>query len=117
MPAELDIEVPRNGDYFKRWYILDDQAAGIDITGWNLGLWIRTVAGDANPPVAYGHITGRDDANGSFNVKITGSEFVSVPGGQETVTLAYDFAGTDTTGVKVVETRGHIFLKPGVTFL
>lgn len=114
MPAELDIEVPRNGNYFKGWTLTDDQNAPLDITGWALKLQIKAVAG-SGPVIANATFSGRIDAQGFFNVRINGADFSAVDGPMETVKLAYDFLATDIAAIPIVETRGHIYLTPGVT--
>jgi len=115
MAARLDIEVPRNGDYFARWTLRDrNTREPLDITGWTLTLSIASVAG-AGSTVASATFSARDNPGGSFNIRIRGSDCAGVPGPMEIVRLAYDFVATDTTGVRVVETRGQIILMPGVS--
>lgn len=116
MPAELDIEVPRNGNYFTGWTLTDETDTPLDITGWSLALSVKSAAG-AGPVISAAIFSGRDDPNGFFNVRLRGSDFASVPGVMETVKLAYDFVAKDADNIAIVETRGHIHLKPGVTSL
>lgn len=115
MAASLDIEVPRNGDYFAGW-TLRDQNTGepLDVTGWTLAMQVRHVAGQGSV-VASAQFSGRIDHAGYFDVLLLGSDFAAVPGGSEIVRLAYDFRATDADGVRVIETRGQIILIPGVT--
>lgn len=115
MPAEMNIEVPRNGNYFKGWTLEDDLGNPLDITGWTLRLQARPVAGAGGAAIASALISGRDDAQGFFNVRLRGSDFAAVPGSMEIVKLAYDFIAFDADNIVIVETRGQIHLIPGVT--
>ncbi|MBB5709355.1 hypothetical protein [Sphingomonas xinjiangensis] len=115
MAADLDIEVPRNGDYCQGWW-MEDQETGepIDITGWTLGLSVRAVAGQGSV-IASAAFRNRDDVAGYFEPLLSGQQFDGVPGANRIVRLAYDFRATDAEGIRVIETRGQIILHPGVT--
>lgn len=116
MPVEMDIEVPRNGDFFMGWQLVDDKTGDpFDITGWALKLQVKPVAGAPVGAIASAIFSGRDDASGFFNVRLRGSDFAAVPGPMERVRLAYDFLCTDASGLKIIETRGSVILVPGVT--
>lgn len=115
MAADLDIEVPRNGDYFAGWTMRDRLTNEvIDLADWVLELKVRAVAGQG-AVLASASFPTRDDALGYFDIRIRGSDFEAVPGPSEIVRLAYDFRATDPTGVRVIETRGQIILIPGAT--
>lgn len=115
MTATMDIEVPRNGDYYMGWQLVDPDDQPIDLTGATLALQIRYAAGAGGAPVASATFDTREDLAGRFNVKISGSSFTSVDGPMEIVRLAYDFRVTGADGIKIVETRGTLILAPGVT--
>lgn len=115
MSLETNIRVPRNGDWFMGWALTDDTGAAIDITGWTLKLQVKAVAGAPGGPIASAIFSARDDVNGTFNVRLRGSDFASVAGPMERVTLAYDFLCTDGSGIKMIEVNGAVFLMPGVS--
>ena len=115
MAARLDIEVPRNGDYFARWTLRDrNTREPLDITGWTLTLSIASVAGAIAPANANVERSAGIIACAEGRARNRRS-CAGVPGPMEIVRLAYDFVATDTTGVRVVETRGQIILMPGVS--
>jgi hypothetical protein len=115
MAADLNIEVPRNGDYFGGWQLHDRNTGDpLDITGWTLALRVRPIAG-AGSVIASAEFLNREDAAGYFDVLLRGTAFSSVAGATEIVRLAYDFRAIDADGIRVIQTRGHIILMPGVT--
>ncbi|MFK4794678.1 hypothetical protein [Sphingobium sp. ZW T5_29] len=114
MTARMDIEVPRNGDYFMGWQLRDSAGDPLDLTGVALALHVRAVAGQGIV-IADATISDRVDNQGSFNVRIAGSDFRFIPGDSEIVRLAYDFLATASDDIKIVEVRGQIILMPGVT--
>jgi len=116
MPAEMDIEIQRNGDYLAGWQLTDDQTGDpLDITGWTLALEVRTVAGIGGAAIASATFQNRVDAEGYFDILIEGADFSAVPNPMNIANLAYDFVATDDAGARIVEVRGHIILTPGVT--
>ena len=115
MSGIMDIEVPRNGDYYNGWEFLDRDGYPIDFTGSTLALQIRTAAGADGAPVASATFDNREDLLGRFNVKISGDDFDSIPNDMEVSRLAYDFRVTEPDGVEFVMLRGQIILVPGVT--
>jgi len=111
----LDIRVPRNADYFEGWQLNDNEGVALDLTGDTLALSIRAVAGQG-PVLASATINLFDPANGSFTVRIRGSDLSSIDGQSEVVTLAYDLRITYADGIQDVPVAGQIILTPGVTY-
>jgi hypothetical protein len=112
---DFDICVPRNGDYFRTWQLVDDEGAPVDLTGHALVLAVRAAAGEEGEPIASATITIEALPHGNFDVLLHGAHFDDVPGPMEIVRLAYDLKRTDPTGIITVEVRGAVILKPGVS--
>ena len=116
MPANMDIEVQRNGSYSQSWTFLDKNTREpLDLTGWTFKLDVKRNAG-ASEVIASAVIDQIDIADASINVTIPGSAFSAIEGAQETVTLAYDLLIRDSANLPVVQTRGNVYLTPGVSF-
>lgn len=113
MPASLDLEVPRNGNYFQEWRLTDSDKAPLNLTGSTLEMDCRAISG-AGAVIASATIVMVEPLNGQFTVNWTGSDFDAVDGPTEVVRLAYDLKRTfgDITEIPV---RGHILLIPEVT--
>lgn len=112
---DFDITVPRNGDYFRTWQLVDADGNPIDITGHTLVLEVKNAAGDADPPIASATLTIEAQPFGIFDVLLEGADFAAVPGVMETVRLAWDLKRTDPTGIITIERRGAVVLQPGVS--
>lgn len=112
---DFDITVPRNGDYFRTWQLVDVSGAPIDLTGHTLVLAVRAAAGEEGDPIASATITIEPLPHGMFDVLLHGADFDDVEGSMEIVNLAYDLKRTDPTGIITVELRGAVILKPGVS--
>lgn len=118
MPAEMNIEVPRNGSYFQRWTFRDRLTREpLDISEWTFALDIKSAAGAPGSPVGSAIFSDVDGPGGGVNVRIDGADLSEVEGAQEIVRLAYDFLGRDEESVITVEARGQIILMPGVSTL
>lgn len=116
MTVEMDIEVPRNGDYVRRSQLVDDKGLPIDLTSNTMELEIRRLAGDGGIPVASGIITIEPGANGYFEELIRGSDLGPISGTYAVVRFAYDLRRNHPDGIKTVERRGHVLLVPGTTY-
>lgn len=112
---DFDICVPRNGDYFRTWQMVDSTGAPIDLTGHALVLAVRAAAGDEGEPIAEATLTIEALPDGMFDVLLHGADFDDVDGPMEIVRLAYDLKRTDPTGIITIELRGAVILKPGVS--
>lgn len=110
MAAELDIEVPRNGDYFQEWELADSDGVATDITGHVLELDIRALAG--GPPLASADI--EQVSTTRFSVHINGPDLSGLDGETEIVRLAYGLRHTFPDGIVEVPVRGHVILTPEV---
>lgn len=115
MPVNMDIEVPRNASYKQGWTFRDKLTKEpLDITGWTFALDVKYNAG-ASAVIAsaiFNNIVGPD---GTVDVQINGSDFSAVEGVQEKVVLAYDCLAKDIDGLVIVQTRGQVYLMPGVS--
>jgi hypothetical protein len=113
MPASLDLEVPRNGDYYQEWQLCDAAGAAIDLTSSVITMACRRIAG-AGGIVAAAEIAIVDPTNGQFTVRWKGEDFFEIEGVTEIVRLAYDMRRV-AGGITEIPVRGHIVLMPEVT--
>lgn len=116
MAVEMDIEVPRNGDYSRTGQLVDDAGEPIDLTSNTMRLEIRRLAGDGGAPVAVAEVEIEPGIAGYFTETIRGSQLGGLIGTYNVVRLAYDLVRTDGSGLRFVERRGFINYVPGVTY-
>lgn len=116
MPVQMDIEVPRNGDYMRQGQLVDDVGAPIDLTSNVMALEIRRLAGDTGSPIAAAAVEIEPGTNGFFTETILGADLGNVSGTFDVVRFAYDLVRTDSAGLRFVERRGFINYVPGVTY-
>jgi len=116
MAINMDIEVPRNGDFSRTSQLVDADGFPIDLTSNAMALDIRRLPGDGGAPVASAAVEIEPGIQGFFTETIRGSQLSDVPGQFETVRLAYDLRRVDGGGLVTVERRGVINLVPGVTY-
>lgn len=116
MPVQMDIEVPRNGDYTREGRLVDDAGLPIDLTGCTMRLEIRRLAGDGGAPVATADIDIEPGIAGRFTETIRGADLGGLTGTFEVVRFAYDLVRIDPDGLRFVERRGFINYVPGVTY-
>lgn len=116
MAVEMDIEVPRNGDWTRQGQLVDASGQPIDLTSNTMRLEIRRLAGDGGAPVAVADVEIEPGVLGHFTETIRGSDLGSVSGEYGVVRFAYDLVRTDSTGLRFVERRGFINYVPGVTY-
>lgn len=115
MPNDLDILVPRNGDYRQDWRLTDNEGEPIDLTGCSVQLDVRYVAGQGSV-LTSATVDLHDPVNGTFTLSILGDDLADLPGPTEIVRLAYDLRVVDADGGIQVFPRGQVILVPGVTF-
>lgn len=113
MSASINIEVPRNGHYLAEWRLQDDEGAPIDLTGHEIAMTCRAVAG-LGGIIASADINILEPTGGAFTVDWDGADFDGVDGPTEIVRLAYDLKHTGG-GTVEVPVRGQIILMPKVT--
>lgn len=110
----LDIEVPRNGDYFEQWQLLDRDGEPIDITGDTLSADARSIAG-GTAKIASATITKDPGTDGRFQILWRGSDFDSFGGKMQPVRAAYDLKQIHSDGRSRIVCRGHLIIYPEVT--
>lgn len=110
----LDIEVPRNGDYFERWQLLDRDGEPIDLTENTLLSDARPIAGGPDV-IASATITKISGPDGYFEVHWNGEDFDSYGGKMQPVRAAYDLKMTYPDNKMRVICRGHLIIYPEVT--
>ncbi len=110
----LDIEVPRNGDYFEEWQLIDVAGLPIDITGHTLQAKAQEIAGDG---VVVGEATIAivEAATGRFTMRWRGEDFDDLGEPTVRVSIAYDLKHTYPDGVRIVPAWGFLLLKPEAT--
>jgi len=113
MRAELDISVPRNGDYYQLWSLEDADGVASNLTSHGLALDIRDSAG-SGAVIASATIE-IDDPPTAFTVRIKGSDFDGFGSPTEVVRLPYDLKHTFPDAIVEVPVGGHILLIPEVT--
>ena len=113
---QMDIEVPRNGDFSRTGQLVDADGLPIDLTGNAMALDIRRLPGDGGAPVASAAVEIEPGIMGYFTETIRGAALATVPGPYEVVRLAYDLRRIDSGGLVTIERRGVINLVPGVTY-
>lgn len=110
----LDIEVPRNGDYFERWQLLDRDGVPIDITSDVLMADARSIAGGGSV-IASAVIVKEAGTGGFFTMLWRGSDFDSFGGRMQPVRAAYDLKKNNSDGTARIVCRGHLIIYPEVT--
>jgi hypothetical protein len=116
---QVTIAIPRNGVYEQDWQFRARSVDGrtwepIDLTGHTLAMRFKRVAGQGSV-IANATFNIYDPANGWFTVRINGSDFSSVQGSTDIVTLAYDLKSIASDGTAFVYPSGHALLMPGVS--
>lgn len=131
-PANIPIEVWRNGDYAETWVVASSfTAEGVagspqDLTGYSLALQVRLyglAAGSslftlATVTTAVQGIRITEASGGQIEIRITDTTLETLPvsgkAGQA-ITFAYDLLLTDPTGLEQVYAYGDFTVYPGVT--
>ncbi|KEZ17151.1 hypothetical protein CP98_03649 [Sphingobium yanoikuyae] len=112
----LPIEIQRNADFLVGLNFKDrNTGEPLDISGWDFTLQVKYVGGIAATAITSGAFSDQIGPSGTVNLLIRGSNFSSVPGSQERVTLAYDLLAKDADGYVVCQMRGPVHLLPGVS--
>jgi hypothetical protein len=133
-PANVPIEVRRNGDYAETWVVADDQGydengdavSPQDLTGWTLAMQVRLygLAGGsslitlATVTTAVQGLRIVEATAGQIEARITDATLEALPvSGKagESVTFKYDLLLTDPTGLEQVYAEGDFIVYPGVT--
>lgn len=115
MMERLDIEVPRNGDYFGEWRLTDDAGEPIDLTGHALSMIARATGGDP-VIVASATIAITEAANGQFTVRWHGADFDQYGDPFARSDAAYDLKQVYPDGIILIPVRGQLYITPEVTF-
>lgn len=133
-PATVPITVWRNADYVETWVVADEQGYDAngdaispqDLTGYTLALQVRLygLAG-GSALISLGTVTTAiegiritEATGGQFEIRITDATLEALPAAGKAgadLTLYYDLALTDPTGVEEVYAEGTFTVKPGVT--
>lgn len=114
MSPDLDIEVPRQGDWFKELQLTDRAGVPIDLTDCTL-LWrARRIAG-TGAVIATATIQITERVNGRVSVSWHGPDFDAVGNPTEIVRVAHDLKLTFASGRIDVPFRGQLIIFPEVT--
>ncbi|WP_066795021.1 hypothetical protein [Sphingomonas soli] len=111
---ELNIVLPRQGDFVKEYQFTDTAGVPVDITGHTLTWQARKTAG-TGAVLASATITILEASSGRFKAKWHGPDFDEVEGPTEIVRVAHDLKDIYPNGVIDVPVRGQIILLPEVT--
>lgn len=111
MPANLDIEVPRDGHYHEGWSLTDTDGVALDLTGHVVTAAAQAASG-TGPVIASATIDVYDAAHGRLNMTWAGIDFVSVEGLTEIVRLAWKLRDTAPDGITKDLVIGEIILTP-----
>lgn len=109
----LNLEVPRNGHFFRQWQFTDIDGVPVDLSTATLSAKARDTAGGA--VLATATITAIDAAVGKFSVKWTGSHFDSYGSPFEAALASYDVKIVYGDGIIDVPVRGHLIIVPEST--
>lgn len=110
----LDIEVPRNGDYFAEWRMEDADGEAIDLTGHTLTMQARAVAGDVTV-LATATIDLVEASDGRYSVLWHGSDFDDFGNIFQVSRASYDLKHTYPDAITMIPVRGHLLIMPEVT--
>lgn len=113
-PATLDIQVPRNGDYFEEWQLRDIDGNPIDLTGHTLSAQARPTGGDSTV-IANAIIAITEAANGQFTFRWRGSDFDGFGNRFALAVAAYDIKHIHPDGIVNIPVRGQLLIPPEVT--
>lgn len=114
MPASLNIEVPRQGDWLKELQLTDIAGVPIDITGHTITWNSRVIAG-VGAVIASATVTILEAANGMILARWHGPDFDSVGNQTEIVRVAHDLKDIYPDGTVDVPFRGQLIVFPEVT--
>lgn len=114
MAVELNIEVPRQGDFVREYTLADTNGDPHDLNGATIDWDAREVAGQG-AVIASATITIIDAITGTIEAKWHGPDFDAVGEPTEIVRVAHDMKLVLDGGDIDVPIRGQINLMPEVT--
>lgn len=114
MSRDFDIEVPRQGDWFKELQLCDRDGAPIDLTGSSFAWSARRVAG-TGAVIASAEVEITEAVNGRISVSWHGPDFDAIGNLTEVVRVAHDLKQTYPSGLIDVPLRGQLIIFPEVT--
>ncbi len=97
----ITIGIPRNGDFYREWQLLDYDEQPIDLTGHTLEMDAREIAGDGTV-LASAVISIIEPANGIFTVRWRGEDFDGYGERTAVARAASDLKHTYPDGVRDV---------------
>ena len=112
--ATLDLQVPRNGDYFAEWQLQDNDGDPIDLTGHALTMNARAVAGDA-AVLASATLAMVEPLTGRFTVRWHGVDFDGFGNVFSLARASYDLKHLFPDGIVEIPVRGQLLIVPEVT--
>lgn len=111
--ATLDLEVPRNGHFFRTWQFTDAAGEPVDLSTATLTMKARDTAGGS--VIATGTLTAITAAQGLFSAKWTGSDFDSYGNVFEATRASYDVKCVYGDGIIDILVRGQLIIIPEST--
>ena len=114
MPISFDIEVPRQGDWFKELQLTDIAGVPVDLTGHSLEWHARAIAGS-------GEVLGSatmailEAGEGRIRARWHGPDFDGHGLPTEPVRIAHDLKDTYPDGTVDVPLRGQLIIYPEVS--
>lgn len=114
MTERMDLQVPRNGDFFAEFQLCDSAGTPIDLTGHVLQSNARAIAGDG-AVAASAVISLVEPITGRFSMRWRGSDFDG--SGEPTRVSRFDFdlAHLYPDGLRLVPLRGTLLVIPEST--
>lgn len=110
----LDLEVPRNADFYEEIQLTDVDGVPINLTGHTVESDARVIAGDG-AVIASATIVIVEPLDGRFSMRWRGDHFDAIGDKTQVVRVAYDVKHTYPDGVRVVPFRGNLLLVPEST--
>lgn len=114
MSRSFEIEVPRQGDWFKELALTDIDKAPINLTGATLAWSARAIAG-TGAVMATAAVNIIEPTAGRITVRWHGPDFDAFGLPTEVVRVAHDLKLTYPDGIVDVLLRGQLIIYPEVT--
>lgn len=109
-----DLAVPRNGDFYREFQLVDVDGVPIDLTDHVLSAASREIAGGP-AVIAVATVVIIDAMGGRFTMRWRGSDFDSIGEETQESAVAYDVRHLFPDGIATVPLRGRLLLIPEST--